>query len=40
MVSNVRIRFATEIIGYRVLEARRLTRQIIEGDPSKKYNLL
>ncbi|KAI5396455.1 hypothetical protein KIW84_062608 [Lathyrus oleraceus] len=40
LVSNVRLRFATEITGCRAFKARWIARQIIEGGSSKQYSLL
>lgn len=40
MVSYVRLVFVTEITGCKDFKARKLARQIVEGDSSKQYNLL
>ncbi|XP_058784016.1 uncharacterized protein LOC131658774 [Vicia villosa] len=40
VVIDVRLRYATEIPGYRAFKARQIARQIVEGDSSKQFNLL
>ncbi|CAI8600765.1 unnamed protein product [Vicia faba] len=40
VVSDGRLRFATEITGYRAFKSRKIARQIVEGDSSKQYSLL
>ncbi|CAK8568593.1 unnamed protein product [Lathyrus sativus] len=40
VVAGVRLKYATEILGCRAFKAKRLARQIVEGDSSKKFSLL
>ncbi|KAI5422925.1 hypothetical protein KIW84_046079 [Lathyrus oleraceus] len=40
VVADVRLKYGTDILGYRAFKARQLTRHIVEGDSSKQYNFL
>lgn len=40
VVADVRLRYATEILGCRDFKERQITRHIVEGDSSKKFSLL
>ncbi|XP_058744588.1 uncharacterized protein LOC131617289 [Vicia villosa] len=40
IVSDVRLRFATEITGCRAFKARQIARRVVEGDSAKQYTML
>ncbi|XP_058764112.1 uncharacterized protein LOC131637534 [Vicia villosa] len=40
IVSDVRLRFATEITGCRAFKARQIARRVVEGDSAKQYSML